>query len=476
MTQEPPIPAQGRTLYDKVWDCHVVKSYEDGTDLIYVDRHLVHEISSPQAFSGLETEGRALRRPNAHLSVADHAVPTLLRDLPLPPGLAASQVNRLIGNARRHGLRYIPMNDRRHGIVHVIGPELGFTLPGATLVCGDSHTSTHGAFGCLAFGIGASEVECVFATQTLRMWRQKRMRVTVNGALKPGVSVKDVILTLISRIGVGGGVGHAIEFSGPAIAAMSMEHRMTLCNMTIEAGSRVGMIAPDKTTFDWVFGRPLAPGNAHKAAALAAWRNLTTDSDAVFDREVTLDASAIVPQVSWGTTPEETISVDDTVPDPARVSDPVRQARMRSSLDYMGLQPGTPLREIAINRVFIGSCTNGRLADLRSAAQILVGRRVAPGVSAIVVPGSAQVGLAAEAEGLDRIFKDAGFEWRASGCSMCVAMNGDRLDPGERCASTSNRNFEGRQGQGGRTHLMSPEMAAAAAITGHLTDVREMMK
>ena len=476
MTQKPPGPAQARTLYDKVWDRHVVKSYDDGTDLIYIDRHLVHEVSSPQAFSGLEIEGRALRRPNAHLSVADHAVPTLARDLPLPPGLAASQVNRLIANARRHGLRYIPMNDRRHGIVHVIGPELGFTLPGATLVCGDSHTSTHGAFGCLAFGIGASEVECVFATQALRMRRQKRMRVTVNGALQPGVSVKDVILTLISRIGVGGGVGHAIEFSGTAIAAMSMEHRMTLCNMTIEAGSRVGMIAPDETTFDWVSGRPLAPGKAHEATARAAWRDLVTDSDAVFDREVTLDASGIVPQVSWGTTPEETISVSDTVPDPARVTDPVRQARMKSSLEYMGLQPGTPLREIAINRVFIGSCTNGRLADLRSAAQILAGRRVARGVSAIVVPGSAQVRLAAEAEGLDRIFKDAGFEWRASGCSMCVAMNGDRLDPGERCASTSNRNFEGRQGQGGRTHLMSPEMAAAAAITGHLTDVREMME
>ncbi len=464
-----------RTLYDKVWDSHVVKSYGDGTDLIYIDRHLVHEISSPQSFSGLEMEERPLRRPRAHLAVADHAVPTLARAAPLPLGLARSQVNRLISNTRKHGVRYIPMNDRRHGIVHVIGPELGFTLPGSTLVCGDSHTSTHGAFGALALGIGASEVECVFTTQTLRLRRQKRMLVTVNGALKNGVTVKDVILALIAKIGVGGGAGFAIEFAGPAIAAMPMDNRMTLCNMTIEAGSRVGMIAPDEVTLDWVFGRPLAPQKADEAAARAAWRSLTTDPGAAFDHEVVLDASSIAPQVSWGTTPAETLPVTGTIPDPAMIADPVKRARMKNSLDYMGLKPGTRLSDVQIDRVFIGSCTNGRLADLRGAAKILAGRRVAPGVSAIVVPGSAQVRQAAEAEGLDRIFLDAGFEWRASGCSMCVAMNDDRLEPGERCASTSNRNFEGRQGLGGRTHLMSPEMAAAAALTGRLTDVRELM-
>ncbi|MCC5987415.1 MAG: 3-isopropylmalate dehydratase large subunit [Pararhodobacter sp.] len=466
----------GRTLYDKVWDAHVVRSYDDGTDLIYIDRHLVHEISSPQAFSGLDMADRPLRRPNAHLAVADHAVPTHSRHLPLPPGQAARQVERLIGNTRKHGIRYIPMNDPRHGIVHVIGPELGFTLPGATLVCGDSHTSTHGAFGALAFGIGSSECECVFATQTLRLRRQKRMRVTVKGALKPGVAVKDVMLALIARIGVGGGVGHAIEFAGPAISAMAMEGRMTLCNMAIEAGARVGMIAPDKVTYDWVFARPLAPQGDNEAAARYAWRALASDADAVFDREVTLDASEIAPQVSWGTTPAETLPVTATIPDPASESDPVRRARMASSLAYMGLRPGMALRDIAIDHVFIGSCTNGRLDDLRGAARIVEGRRVAPGVSAIVVPGSASVRLAAEAEGLHRVFTEAGFEWRAAGCSMCVAMNGDSLKPGERCASTSNRNFEGRQGQGGRTHLMSPEMAAAAAITGRMTDVREMMR
>lgn len=466
----------GRTLYDKVWDGHVVRAYGDGTDLIYIDRHLVHEVSSPQAFSGLDMASRQLRRPNAHLSVADHAVPTLARSVPLPPGLAASQVERLTGNARKHGIRYIPMNDRRHGIVHVIGPELGFTLPGSTLVCGDSHTSTHGAFGALALGIGASEVECVFATQTLRLRRQKRMLVTVNGSLENGVTVKDVILALIAQIGVGGGVGCAIEFAGPAIANMPMENRMTLCNMTIEAGSRVGMIAPDDTTFEWVFGRPLAPQKADEAAARAAWRALATDRDAVFDHKVVLDASCIAPQVSWGTTPAETLPVTGSVPDPEMTTDPVQRARMKSSLEYMGLKPGTRLSDIPIDRVFIGSCTNGRLADLRGAAQIVAGRRVAPGVAAIVVPGSAQVRLAAEAEGLDRVFLDAGFEWRASGCSMCVAMNGDELNAGERCASTSNRNFEGRQGKGGRTHLMSPEMAAAAALTGHLTDAREFIQ
>jgi 3-isopropylmalate/(R)-2-methylmalate dehydratase large subunit len=465
----------GKTLYDKVWERHVVKSYADGTDLIYIDRHLVQEVSSPQAFAGIAQTQRALRRPEAHISVADHAVPTKDRHLSLRDGLAAAQVQRLRANARRHGIPYIPMRDRRHGIVHVIGPELGFTLPGTTLVCGDSHTSTHGAFGALAFGIGASECECVFATQTLRQRRQNRMRVTVEGALPPHVTVKDIILALIARIGVGGGVGYAIEYAGPTIRALSMEARMTLCNMTIEAGSRVGMIAPDDTTLNWVKGRPLAPAGELLDAAIADWRSLASDADAVFDREVTIDATTLAPHVSWGTTPEESLPITATVPDPAEVADPVKAARMARSLDYMGLVPGTPLREIAIDRVFIGSCTNGRLDDLRRAAATLRGRRVAANVAAIVVPGSAQVRIAAEAEGLDRVFRDAGFEWRDSGCSMCVAMNDDRLSEGERCASTSNRNFEGRQGKGGRTHLMSPEMAAAAALTGRLTDVREIV-
>ncbi|WP_136684304.1 3-isopropylmalate dehydratase large subunit [Falsirhodobacter xinxiangensis] len=461
-----------RTLFDKIWDAHVVKTYADGTDLLYIDRHLVQEVSSPQAFAGMAAAGRALHRPDAHIAVADHAVPTKDRHVTLREGLAAAQVARLRENTAIHAIPYIPMNDRRHGIVHVIGPELGFTLPGCTLVCGDSHTSTHGAFGALAFGIGASECECVFSTQVLRQKRQRNMRVTVTGALPDGVSVKDIILSLIARIGVGGGIGFAIEYAGPAIRALSMEARMTLCNMTIEAGARVGLIAPDATTLDWVRGRPLSPLPGDEPAALRDWALLHSDPGAVFDREVEIDAATLAPHVSWGTTPEESLPVTGRVPDPAQVDDPARQARMRRSLDYMGLAPGTPLEEIAIDRVFIGSCTNGRLEDLRRAATILRGRRVAKGVSAMAVPGSAQVRIAAEAEGLDRIFTDAGFEWRDAGCSMCVGMNDDRLSEGERCASTSNRNFEGRQGIGGRTHLMSPEMAAAAAIAGRLCDVR----
>jgi len=464
----------GRTLYDKVWDSHAVKTYGDGSTLLYVDRHLVQEVSSPQAFDGLKAMGRALRRPDAHVAVADHAVPTRMRHKPLPDGLAARQVARLVDNARAFDIPYIPMNDRRHGIVHVIGPELGFTLPGATLVCGDSHTCTHGAFGAIAFGIGASECETVFATQTIRQTKQKRMRVRLLGALRPGVTVKDIILALIAKIGTGGGFGHAIEYAGPAIAGLSMEARMTLCNMSIEAGSRVGMVAPDETTFAYLKGRPLAPAGDLWDRAVAEWRTLASDADAVFDREVELDVSAIAPHVSWGTTPEETLPVTGAVPDPAAEPDPARRARLQKSLDYMGLAPGTPLTQIAIDRVFIGSCTNGRIEDLRRAAGVLSGRSVAPGVQAIVVPGSAGVRIQAEAEGLDRIFRDAGFEWRASGCSMCVAMNDDRLAEGERCASTSNRNFEGRQGKGGRTHLMSPEMAAAAAVAGRLADVRDL--
>nr|MCU0791125.1 3-isopropylmalate dehydratase large subunit [Nitratireductor sp.] len=417
---------QARTLYDKVWDAHVVKRYADGSDLLYIDRHLVQEVSSPQAFDSLAEMHRPLRRPDAHVSVADHAVPTRMRHLPLPEGLAARQVSRLIENSKRFGITYIPMNDRRHGIVHVIGPELGFTLPGATLVCGDSHTCTHGAFGALAFGIGASECETVFATQALRQRKQKRMRVTLDGALSPGVTVKDIILALIAKIGTGGGFGHAMEYAGPAIAAMSMEARMTLCNMSIEAGSRVGMVAPDETTYAWLLDRPLAPQGEMRERALADWRTLASDPDAVFDKEVELDVSAIAPHVSWGTTPEETLPVTGNVPDPDREADPARRERIARSLAYMGLEPGKPLEAITIDKVFIGSCTNGRIEDLRRAASVVSGRHIAPGVEAIVVPGSASVRIEAEREGLDRVFREAGFEWRASGCSMCVAMNDDR--------------------------------------------------
>ena len=462
-----------RTLYDKVWDAHVVKTYDDGDCLLYIDRHLVQEVSSPQAFAGLVAANRSLRRPSAHIAVADHAVPTFGRERPLPEGLASRQVSRLAQNANRFGVNYIRMQDHRHGIVHVIGPELGFTLPGVTLVCGDSHTSTHGAFGAIAFGIGSSEVECALATQALRQRKQKRMRVNLNGPLSPCVTVKDVILALIARIGAAGGVGYAIEYAGSTIAALSMEARMTLCNMTIEAGSRIGMVAPDDTTFAYVKGRPLAPTGAAWDQALASWQRLATDPHAVFDKEVTLDASGLAPHVSWGTTPEESAAVDMRVPDPAAEADPSRRARMQRSLDYMDLKPGTKLAGLPIDRVFIGSCTNGRIEDLRLAASVARGRKVAAHVAGIVVPGSASVRLRAEAEGLDRIFREAGFEWRESGCSMCVAMNDDRLDPGERCASTSNRNFEGRQGQGGRTHLMSPAMAAAAAIAGCIVDIRD---
>lgn len=463
-----------RTLYDKVWDSHVVKTYADGASLLYIDRHLVQEVSSPQAFEGLATSGRRLRRNEAHVAVADHAVPTRQRHLPMPDGLASRQVARLISNARTFGIPYIPMTDRRHGIVHVIGPELGFTLPGATLVCGDSHTCTHGAFGALSFGIGSSECEMVFATQTLRQMKQMRMRVTIDGILGPGVTSKDVILALIARIGTGGGLGYAIEYAGPGISTMPMDQRMTLCNMTIEAGSRVGMIAPDDLTFEFLKGRPLAPAAALWDRAVASWRELATDDDAEFDKEIRLDTNDLAPHVSWGTTPEESLPVGGRIPDPAQEPDADRSARMSRSLRYMGLDAGTPLEEIEIDKVFIGSCTNGRLEDLRRAAAVAAGRRVAAGVTAIVVPGSAAVRHAAEAEGLDRIFAEAGFEWRQSGCSLCVAMNDDRLEEGERCASTSNRNFEGRQGRGGRTHLMSPEMAAAAAVTGRITDVRRL--
>ena len=464
-----------RTLYDKIWDSHVVKQYQDGASLLYVDRHLVQEVSSPQAFAGISAANRAIRRPDAHIAVADHAVPTRdLASLARSPSLASRQVGRLVENSARFGIPYIPVHDRRHGIVHVIGPELGFTLPGIVLVCGDSHTCTHGAFGAIGFGIGASECECVFATQALRQRRQKTMRVLLEGDRPAGVEVKDLILAVIGRIGIGGGVGHAIEFAGSAVRALSMEQRMTLCNMSIEAGSRVGLVAPDEKTFAYIEGRPLAPTGALWEQAVAAWRLLPSDEGAVFDKEIVVDVTSLSPFVSWGTTPEECAPITSSVPDPAQEPDAAKRARMQRSLDYMALTPGTPLSKIPIDRVFIGSCTNGRIEDLRSAAAVVSGRKVAAHVAAIVVPGSASVRIQAEAEGLDRIFLDAGFEWRLAGCSMCVAMNDDRLDEGERCASTSNRNFEGRQGKGGRTHLMSPAMAAAAALAGRLTDIRDL--
>lgn len=451
-----------------------MKTYPDGSALLYVDRHLVQEVSSPQAFAGLEGQGRALRRPDAHIAVADHAVPTTDRSSRLKDGLASRQVARLVDNAGKFAVPYIPMRDRRHGIVHVIGPEMGFTLPGAVLVCGDSHTCTHGAFGAIAFGIGASECECVFATQTLRQRQQKTMRIHLEGARPAGVEVKDFILAIIAEIGVGGGVGYAIEYAGSAVRDLSMEERMTLCNMSIEAGSRIGMVAPDEKTFAFIEGRPLAPKGEQWDAAIEMWRSLPSDPGARFDREITIDVTSLAPFVSWGTTPEECAPINQHVPDPMHEPDVARRARIQRSLDYMGLVAGMRLDDIHIDRVFIGSCTNGRIEDLRKAAAVVDGHKVAQNVSAIVVPGSAAVREQAEAEGLDRIFINAGFEWRASGCSMCVAMNDDRLSEGERCASTSNRNFEGRQGKGGRTHLMSPPMAAAAALTGRLTDVRNM--
>jgi len=466
-----------RTLYDKIWQSHTVRDYEGGDTLLYIDRHLVQEVSSPQAFTAMDAANRTVRRPEAHIAVADHAVPTKLRAFKLRQGTgqAAKQVRRLEENAARHNIPYIQTDDDRHGIVHVIGPELGFTLPGTTLVCGDSHTCTHGAFGCIAFGIGTSECATVLSTQTLRQRKQKRMRVNLEGGFAHGVTVKDVILALIAEIGTGGGRGYAIEFAGSTVNAMSMQERMTLCNMSIEAGSRVGLIAVDQTTIDYLRGRPLAPSGRDWDAAVAAWADLKSDPDARFDSQVDFDVSKLAPQISWGTSPEETLPVTDHLPDPDTESDPVRRAKIKKSLAYMALNPGDSLSGIPIDRVFIGSCTNGRIEDLRSAANVVDGRKVASGVSAIVVPGSAATRIAAEAEGLHRIFLDAGFEWRDAGCSMCVAMNDDRLSEGERCASTSNRNFEGRQGRGGRTHLMSPQMAAAAAVTGHLTDVREML-
>ncbi|MFZ9314651.1 MAG: 3-isopropylmalate dehydratase large subunit [Burkholderiaceae bacterium] len=462
------------TLYDKLWEEHVVDRQDDGTCLIYIDRHLVHEVTSPQAFEGLEMAGRPLWRNSANLAVVDHNVPTTDRSQGIADPISRLQVETLDANAKAFALKYFNISDKRQGIVHVIGPEQGATLPGMTVVCGDSHTSTHGAFACLAFGIGTSEVEHVLATQCLLMKKAKNLLVRVEGTLGPGVTAKDIVLAVIGTIGTAGGTGYAIEFGGSAIRSLSMEGRMTLCNMAIEAGARAGMVAFDATTEAYVRGKPLAPSGAAWDQALAYWKTLHSDADAVFDRVVEIKAESIAPQVTWGTSPEMVVPVGAHVPDPAAEADAARREGMERALQYMGLQPNTPVAEIRIDKVFIGSCTNSRIEDLRAAAAVVRGRKKADSVKlALVVPGSGLVKAQAEAEGLDKVFRDAGFEWREPGCSMCLAMNADRLEPGERCASTSNRNFEGRQGAGGRTHLVSPAMAAAAGVAGHFVDVRQ---
>ncbi len=463
-----------RTLFDKIWDTHVVSRQDDGTCLIYIDRHLIHEVTSPQAFEGLRLSGRKVRRPGAALAVADHNVPTSDRSRGIDDEESRIQVETLERNCAEYGIEYYGMDDVRQGIVHIIGPEQGFTLPGMTIVCGDSHTSTHGAFGALAFGIGTSEVEHVLATQTLIQKPAKNMRITVEGQAHAGVTAKDLVLAIIAKLGTAGGTGHVVEYAGEAIQALSMEGRMTVCNMSIEAGARAGLIAPDETTFDYVQGRPMAPKAGQWETALAYWKTLPSDPGATYDTEVTLNAADIEPQVTWGTSPEDVAPISGHVPNPANVSDEGKRDAMRRSLDYMGLSAGMAVQDIKIDTVFIGSCTNGRIEDLRQVAALAKGRQVAPGVHAMIVPGSGLVKNQAEEEGLDKIFKAAGFDWREPGCSMCLAMNADKLAPGERCASTSNRNFEGRQGRGGRTHLVSPGMATAAAFAGRLADVRDL--
>ncbi len=461
------------TLYDKLWRDHVVHEEANGNTLIYIDRHLVHEVTSPQAFEGLTLAGRTLWRKDTIIAVPDHNVPTTDRALGIDDPVSRIQVETLTRNCSQNALEYYYLDDIRQGIVHIIGPEQGATLPGMTLVCGDSHTSTHGAFAVFALGIGTSDVEHVFATQCLAMKKLANMRVTVNGELPSGVTAKDVILAIIGKIGTAGGAGYAIEYGGDVIRNFSMEQRMTVCNMTIEAGARAGMVAFDDTTAAYLQGRPHAPSGAMWQQALEAWGDLHSDDGAVFDREVSLDASAIYPQVSWGTSPEMVAPVDARVPSPDEAKDPVQSESWRRALSYMDLEPGTAIEDIVLDKVFIGSCTNSRIEDLRAAATVVKGKKVAPGIKlAMVVPGSGLIKRQAEDEGLDKIFKDAGFEWREPGCSMCLGMNADRLAKGERCASTSNRNFEGRQGQGGRTHLVSPAMAAAAAVAGHFVDVR----
>lgn len=464
-----------RTLYDKLWDAHVVHREEDGTCLIYIDRHLLHEVTSPQAFEGLALAGRKPWRLSANLAVVDHNVPTTDRSLGIDDPTSRLQVETLDRNARELGIRYFDIADHRQGIVHVIGPEQGATLPGMTVVCGDSHTSTHGAFACLAFGIGTSEVEHALATQTLVARKMRSMLIQIDGELPRGVTAKDLVLAVIGRIGTAGGTGYAIEFGGSTIRSLSMEGRMTVCNMAIEAGARAGMVAVDDVTIDYLKGRPLAPAGAQWGRAVAMWRELRTDPGARFEAVVPIDATRLAPQVTWGTSPEMVVAVDGRIPDPEKEKDPVRREGMERALKYMGLTPNAAIGDIRVDKVFIGSCTNSRIEDLRQAAAVVRGRRKASNVRlALVVPGSGLVKRQAEAEGLDRIFKAAGFEWREAGCSMCLAMNADRLEPGERCASTSNRNFEGRQGAGGRTHLVSPAMAAAAGVAGHFVDVRHL--
>ena len=464
-----------QTLFDKIWANHVVDTQEDGTCLLYIDRHMVHEVTSPQAFEGLRQSGRQVRRPECTLAVADHNVPTTDRSKGIDNRESRIQVETLAQNCRDFGVPYFDMDDIRQGVVHIIGPEQGFTLPGMTIVCGDSHTATHGAFGSLAFGIGTSEVEHVLATQTLIQKPAQNMRVTVIGDIPLGVTAKDITLAIIGKIGTAGGTGHVIEYAGDTIRSLSMEGRMTICNMAIEGGARAGLIAPDATTFDYLRGRPMAPKGAVWEQAVAFWSSLPSDAGARYDIEVRLDMKDVAPQVSWGTSPEDVIAITDKVPNPKDMQDKGVAAAKTRALEYMGISPGTPMTEIAIDKVFIGSCTNGRIEDIRAVAQIANGKRVSENVHAMVVPGSGLVKEQAEQEGLDRILKEAGFDWREPGCSMCLAMNADRLQPGERCASTSNRNFEGRQGRGGRTHLVSPAMAAAAAIRGKLADVRTFL-
>ena len=470
-----------RTLYEKIWDAHVVERREDGTCLVYIDRHLVHEVTSPQAFEGLRAAGRPVRRPDLTLAVPDHNLPTSPRvdrdgrELPIADRESAAQLDALRRNVADFAVPYIDALAPEQGIVHVVGPELGFTLPGTTMVCGDSHTSAHGALGALAFGIGTSEVEHVLATQCLLLQPSRTMEVRVDGTLGFGVSAKDVVLTIIGRLGASGGTGHVIEFTGEVIRSLSVEGRLTVANMSIEAGARAGLVAPDETTFAYLKGRPMAPAGAEWDAAVAWWRTLAGDAGARYDRRVMLHASDIAPALTWGTSPEDVVPITGAVPEPDSFADPAKQAAARKSLDYMGLTPGTRMQDVSISQVFIGSCTNSRIEDLRAAASVATGRHVADGVRALVVPGSGLVKRQAEAEGLDRVFTEAGFEWREPGCSMCLAMNPDKVPPGERCASTSNRNFVGRQGPGARTHLLRPAMAAAAAVAGRLADVRELM-
>ncbi|WP_139461290.1 3-isopropylmalate dehydratase large subunit [Aeromonas veronii] len=461
-----------KTLYQKVFDAHVVREVEGETPLIYIDRHLVHEVTSPQAFDGLRAMNRQLRRPELTWATMDHNVSTTTKDIAASGEMARIQMETLADNCKEFGVRLYDLNHKYQGIVHVMGPELGITLPGTTIVCGDSHTATHGAFGSLAFGIGTSEVEHVMATQTLKQGRAKTMRISVNGKLAEGISAKDVVLAIIGWVGHAGGTGYVVEFAGEAIASLSMEGRMTVCNMAIELGAKAGMIAPDQTTIDYIRGKEFAPKGEVLEQAIAYWQSLKSDEGARFDAEVVLDAADIAPQVTWGTNPGQVIAVNEPIPAPESFSDLMEQQSARKALAYMDLQPGQKLSDVAIDKVFIGSCTNSRIEDLRAAAAIARGRKVAAGVQALVVPGSEQVKAQAEAEGLDKIFIEAGFEWRLPGCSMCLAMNNDRLQPGERCASTSNRNFEGRQGRAGRTHLVSPAMAAAAAVTGRFADIR----